>query len=87
MFGWKEFEAKHKQMEVERNPQAQQLIREAMAAHKRERPFYHKLLAAFGRCLMAWGDTLERHFDAARNIPLEVSHLVRDQADCNDALI
>jgi len=81
MFDWINFVAQDRYRELRRNAEAEQLIREAMAAEDAHRqhftPFYYEQLAALGRRLSAVGEDLQARFGDDGSLPLE--NLSREQ--------
>lgn len=75
MFNWLEHATRIKEREFVRNAEEQQLIREAMAAHQKDDPFYYQTLAALGRRLSAWGEQLQERYDHVSEMPLELPPL------------
>ncbi len=75
MFNWLEYATRLKQREFVRNAEEAQLIREALAAHENDAPFYYETLAALGRRMAAWGENLQERYDKASQLPLELSPL------------
>jgi len=75
MFDWINFVAQDRYRELRRNIEAEQLVREAMAAEDADRqhftPFYYEQLAALGRRLSAVGDDLQSRFGEDGALPLE----------------
>lgn len=75
MFDWINFVAQDRYRELRRNIEAEQLVREAMAAEDAHRqhftPFYYEQLAALGRRLSAVGDDLQSRFGEDASLPLE----------------
>lgn len=75
MFDWINFVAQDRYRELRRNIEAEQLVREAMAAEDAHRqhftPFYYEQLAALGRRLSAVGDDLQARFGDDGALPLE----------------
>ena len=77
MFNWLEYATRLKQKELFRNAEEAQLIQEALAAHENDAPFYYETLAALGRRMAAWGESLQERYDSACKLPLELSPLER----------
>jgi len=77
MFDYLEYAIQLKHKEMLQNVEAQQLIKEALAARHKGQPFYYEALAALGRRLTAWGERLQDHYDSARQMPLELPPLER----------
>ncbi len=70
MFNWLEYATQLKQKELFRNAEEAQLIQEALAAHENDDPFYYETLAALGRRLATWGESLQERYDSACKMPL-----------------
>ncbi|MEO8611551.1 MAG: hypothetical protein ABI690_26875 [Chloroflexota bacterium] len=77
MFNWLEYATRLKQKEFYANAEEAQLIREALAAHANDDPFYYEALAALGRRLAALGENLQERYDSACKMPLELPPLER----------
>lgn len=78
MFDWINFVAQEKQREFILNREAEQLVREALAADEAQRqhftPVYYEALAALGRRLTAVGEDLQSRFGDSTPLPMgEVS--------------
>lgn len=75
MFDWINFVAQERHRELQRNSEAEQLVREAMAAADADRqhftPFYYEQLAALGRRLSAVGEDLQTRFGEEAPMPME----------------
>jgi hypothetical protein len=77
MFDFLEYATRLKQKEFLQNAEAQQLIKEALAARDKGQPFYYDALAALGRRMADWGERLQAHYDSARQMPLDLPPLER----------
>lgn len=77
MFNYLEYITRLKQKEMFRNAEEAQLIQEALAARENDDPFYYVTLAALGRRMAAWGESLQERYDSACNMPLELPPLER----------
>jgi|GEM_PF-2922591 len=77
MYDWLEYATRLKHTEFQQNAEAQQLINQALAARANRAPIYYETLAALGRRLADWGERLQQHYDAARQLPLELPPLER----------
>jgi hypothetical protein len=79
MFEFQIYAISVRHREAVRNAEAQQLIEEAMAVYEREKgsSLYYRAMAALGRRMAAWGESLQERYDRASQLPLELSPLER----------
>jgi hypothetical protein len=67
-----EYAVKIHHKEMARSAEEAQLIREAMAAMPPRQPFYRGTLAALGRRMVVWGESLEARYEQATQLPVDI---------------